>query len=598
MITVEACAKACPLHGTAHTSHGRPPSPYAGTASHGRLWRKAGATGQKRWTLIRQPVVLKSAPIPPAHSGIFQQSKVFAFHHAEESIETRQKDREERKMTTRWAVKNVESKAELDAAVAQGGPAFAHFWASWCEPSKHMDEVFAQLAVDTPYAQFFRVEAEEQPEIADFYGVTTVPFFLFFKDGVEVDRMEGANAPELANKVSKHAGAPLNNTNAAAPASLGMVASPMVLEVAQHAHQPVYPQLNGGHEEEAKDPATGLSESLKAEIASLISSKPVMLFMKGHPDEPRCGFSRKVVDVLKEEGVEFGSFDILSNDAVRQGLKTYSNWPTYPQLYVKGELIGGADIILEMSKSGELRQVLADASLPDDSLVAALNGVLTDNGDSAPLKEAKEDELNQRLKNLINLKPVMLFMKGTPEEPKCGFSRKVVGFLNETGVEFGSFNILADEEVRQGLKTYSNWPTYPQLYVQGELLGGCDIITEMHQSGELKQTFADSGLLEKPSLEDRLRQLINQSENVLFMKGTRDEPRCGFSKKVVNALKETEVDFTTFDILSDEEVRQGLKTFSNWPTYPQLYHKGELLGGCDIIMEMKASGELKSALTE
>ncbi|KAL3688175.1 hypothetical protein R1sor_014484 [Riccia sorocarpa] len=499
-------------------------------------------------------------------------------------------------MTTGWAVKNVESKAELDAAVAQGGPAFVHFWASWCEPSKHMDEVFAQLAVDTPYAHFFRVEAEEQPEIADFYGVSTVPYFLFFKDGVLVDRMEGANAPELANKVSKHAGAAINNTTAAAPGSLGMGAAPMVLEVSQHAHQSAYSQLNGGHEEEAKDQGTGLSESLKAEIATVISSKPVMLFMKGNPDEPRCGFSRKVVDILKDEGVEFGSFDILSNEAIRQGLKTYSNWPTYPQLYVKGELIGGSDIIIEMSKSGELRQTLADARLPDDSLVAALNGVLTDNGDSA--KEAKEAELNQKLKNLVNLKPVMLFMKGTPEEPKCGFSRKVVGFLKETGVEYGSFNILADEEVRQGLKTYSNWPTYPQLYVKGELLGGCDIITEMHQSGELKQTFADGGLLQKPSLEDRLKQLINQSENVLFMKGTRDEPRCGFSKKVANALKETEVDFTTFDILSDEEVRQGLKTFSNWPTYPQLYHKGELLGGCDIIMEMKTSGELKSALTE
>ncbi|KAG6552699.1 hypothetical protein Mapa_005646 [Marchantia paleacea] len=498
-------------------------------------------------------------------------------------------------MTTGWAVKNVESKAELDSAVAQGGPAFAHFWASWCEPSKHMDEVFAQLAVDTPYAQFFRVEAEEQPEIAEFFGVTTVPFFLFFKDGVVVDKMEGANAPELASKVAKHAGAPVANTTPAAPASLGMSAVPMVLEVAQKSHQP-----NGNHAEDVKDPSPGLSEFLKAEIQSLITSKPIMLFMKGNPEEPRCGFSRKVVDALKAEGVEFGSFDILSNDAVRQGLKVYANWPTYPQLYVKGELIGGSDIILEMSKNGELKQVLADTMVVDTSTLAATNGAATDNGDSTLQSETAkaESDLNQRLKSLVNSKPVLLFMKGTPEEPRCGFSRKVVAAMKETGVEFGTFNILADNEVREGLKIFSNWPTYPQLYVKGELIGGCDIIMEMHQNGELKQTFAESGLLQKPSLEDRLKHLINSSENILFMKGTKDEPRCGFSKKVVNALKETEVDFSTFDILSDEEVRQGLKTFSNWPTYPQLYHKGELLGGCDIIMEMKASGELKGALTE
>jgi Grx4 family monothiol glutaredoxin len=83
---------------------------------------------------------------------------------------------------------------------------------------------------------------------------------------------------------------------------------------------------------------------------------------------------------------------------------------------------------------------------------------------------------------------------------------------------------------------------------------------------------------------------------VLFMKGDRDEPRCGFSRKVVEALNDTGVEYSTFDILQDEEVRQGLKTFSNWPTYPQLYAGGELLGGCDIVLEMAAGGELKAAL--
>jgi Grx4 family monothiol glutaredoxin len=81
----------------------------------------------------------------------------------------------------------------------------------------------------------------------------------------------------------------------------------------------------------------------------------------------------------------------------------------------------------------------------------------------------------------------MLFMKGNPKDPCCGFSRKVVDVLNAEGVKFGSFDVLSDDAVRQGLKEFSNWPTFPQLYVQGELLGGCDIVSEMHQSGELKE---------------------------------------------------------------------------------------------------------------
>ncbi|KAI9197748.1 hypothetical protein LWI28_003640 [Acer negundo] len=85
---------------------------------------------------------------------------------------------------------------------------------------------------------------------------------------------------------------------------------------------------------------------------------------------------------------------------------------------------------------------------------------------------------------------------------------------------------------------------------------------------------------------------------MLFMKGTPDSPRCGFSSKVVNALREEGVSFGSFDILSDEEVRQGLKVYSNWPTFPQLYYKGELIGGCDIVLELRNNRELKSTLSE
>lgn len=112
------------------------------------------------------------------------------------------------------------------------------------------------------------------------------------------------------------------------------------------------------------------------------------------------------------------------------------------------------------------------------------------------------------------------------------------------------------------------------------------------------QVLGEKGLLPKESLDSRLKKLISSSNTMLFMKGTPDEPRCGFSTKVVNALREEGIHFGSFNILEDEEVRQGLKTYSNWPTFPQLYYNGELLGGCDIVMEMKANGELKSSLSE
>jgi monothiol glutaredoxin len=95
------------------------------------------------------------------------------------------------------------------------------------------------------------------------------------------------------------------------------------------------------------------------------------------------------------------------------------------------------------------------------------------------------DDIRARIEGLVTGSKVMLFMKGTKSFPACGFSNTVVQILKKEGVAFETFNILADPDVRQGLKQYSRWPTYPQLYVDGKFVGGCDIVTEMHQNGEL-----------------------------------------------------------------------------------------------------------------
>lgn len=96
----------------------------------------------------------------------------------------------------------------------------------------------------------------------------------------------------------------------------------------------------------------------------------------------------------------------------------------------------------------------------------------------------------EKLKALINAAPVMIFMKGCPDAPRCGFSKQLMELITEVGLkDFQTFNILADEEVRQGLKEYSNWPTYPQIYVDGKFVGGLDILKDLHEMGELKQTL-------------------------------------------------------------------------------------------------------------
>ena len=99
-----------------------------------------------------------------------------------------------------------------------------------------------------------------------------------------------------------------------------------------------------------------------------------------------------------------------------------------------------------------------------------------------------------RIQAQIDAAPVVLFMKGNPMFPQCGFSARVVQILKHSGVNFSSVNVLEDPEIREGIKAFSDWPTIPQLYVKGEFIGGCDIVREMYQSGELQELLKSKGI--------------------------------------------------------------------------------------------------------
>merc|ERR1712039_841418 len=113
--------------------------------------------------------------------------------------------------------------------------------------------------------------------------------------------------------------------------------------------------------EEALSTAAKAPVSLEDRLKALINKGPVTLFMKGNPEQLRCGFSSKTVELLKQHNIKFEHFDILSDEEVRQGLKTYSNWPTYPQVYAKGKLVGGLDILKELAEEGSLLEELGIA---------------------------------------------------------------------------------------------------------------------------------------------------------------------------------------------------------------------------------------------
>uniref|UniRef100_A0A6T6EQF6 Glutaredoxin domain-containing protein n=1 Tax=Craspedostauros australis TaxID=1486917 RepID=A0A6T6EQF6_9STRA len=320
----------------------------------------------------------------------------------------------------------------------KGKKAVLLFGAAWheaCPPLEQVLDALASTAEDPAAMYFGSLEAEDVSEVAERYGVSVVPTVVALAaDGSVFESFEGVADPSLVTL-----GVQRLITQCVATGAGGVASS-----------------------SSAADGAASQQESLSDRLDRLIRGDQVMLFMKGKPDAPRCGFSRQAVELLEEQKVAFGSFDILSDDTVRQGLKKHSDWPTYPQFYVKGELVGGLDIVKEMIEDGPLAEQW-EVPQTDGSTV---------------------ETLQQRLEKLTKQHKVMLFMKGLPSAPKCGFSRKIVELLESKKIAFDAFDILEDEEVRQGLKEFSKWPTFPQLYVNGDLVGGLDICLELDENDE------------------------------------------------------------------------------------------------------------------
>ncbi len=115
-------------------------------------------------------------------------------------------------------------------------------------------------------------------------------------------------------------------------------------------------------------------------------------------------------------------------------------------------------------------------------------------------------DANTQIKETITANDVVLFMKGTKEMPQCGFSSRVAGVLNYMGIDYQDINVLADDGIRQGIKDFSDWPTIPQLYIKGEFVGGCDIITEMTLSGELDALFDENGVTYDKDAANKIRE--------------------------------------------------------------------------------------------
>lgn len=244
----------------------------------------------------------------------------------------------------------IESEPAFDDQISSLPPtclAVLYFHAPWAEPCKTMSTILETLAstyspTTPPSISFLSLDAEEVSEVSERYDVSQVPLVVLQKDGKTVGSVTGTDANKVRSAVEKHYPGGSAANGGAKTASL-----PPRQEVTKPAQSPATdaPQTNGATQTTSTEPEASDPEALRTRLSDLVKAAPVMLFMKGTPSAPQCGFSRQTVALLREKSIRYGFFNILADDEVRQGLKEYSDWPTFPQLYAGGELVGGLDIV-------------------------------------------------------------------------------------------------------------------------------------------------------------------------------------------------------------------------------------------------------------
>ncbi|KAK4055031.1 glutaredoxin [Microbotryomycetes sp. JL221] len=227
-----------------------------------------------------------------------------------------------------------------------------YFRADWAQPCQQMDTVNIELAKRWSNVLFLSIEAEALPDISESFEVDAVPYFILLRGHTLLTRLSGAQPTALSQALTAHASrqTPTSTTNLQPKAPSNATYSP-----AQDDNSATTTRTSQ-HQNSAPDNET--EQELDQRCHKIMNQSDVVLFMKGDASTPRCGFSQKIVGLLQNEGIEFTTFDILSDESVRQRLKILNDWPTFPQLIIKGEFVGGLDVVKEMQENGELKELV------------------------------------------------------------------------------------------------------------------------------------------------------------------------------------------------------------------------------------------------
>ena len=208
-------------------------------------------------------------------------------------------------------MESIFQKDDLAKALHDNQFVVAHFYTGWCEPSMELNALMDEWVRQKKFEKvtFIAIDAEKATDIVHDLSVHAVPMIVFFRKTKFVFNIEGAHVEQIKSTINR-----------------------------------IYY-------------AADAEESLETRLENIINQQRIMVFLTGTPTEPQCGFTSRICKILRDANINYGFFDIMSDEEVLHGLKKYSNWPTYPQVYVDGDLVGGCDMVVDAAEAGTLGEL-------------------------------------------------------------------------------------------------------------------------------------------------------------------------------------------------------------------------------------------------
>lgn len=390
---------------------------------------------------------------------------------------------------------NTEAELKTLKKKCSDRPIIVLFWASWDENSTLLKNMMAQMPQAYNKVQLAYVDCDES-ELVDVLDVDTVQTVAVIHPDIAIREME------------KKAG----------------VKPEQLTELVQG--------LNKHYEEWYE------TEKKKAfrDIDSHVATHPFFIFVKGSKEQPRCKFTRKLVETLAKFGYDYATFDILQDERIRQWVKVYTNWPTIPQIFINQKFIGGLDIVTDLIDGEEFDEMVPET--------------------------CKQLRPAAKARQIVDRNALVALINGSIASPADEASQKLVQALNASKVEYTALDVSAEPEY---LKAFAEGQQVPYVFFQGKAACALEGLSQLLESSELKS----SAQTRPPTAVERIEKLLKENDVMLFMKGTPSNPQCGFSQKTAALLSQYDgLNYNFFNIFEDNELREALKKHSNWPTYP------------------------------